>query len=233
MFIIADYSSQEVRILADKTQDPTLLDALRSGKDLHRITAAALFEKPEDQITPEERKMAKINLFMSIYGGGVDKMMEQFGLTKQQATKMLSNLFSRYPGIKEYQDRVSDFSLEHGYMVTDDYIYRKIYVEGYELLRFLEPRKRRQAIGKIFRDSSNYNIQSTAATMTKLAGIYLRDAGVKLVLCIHDEVVVECKAEDAERVKLIVEDCMSRAAKALCKSIDIPAEAKIVNQWTK
>lgn len=66
VFIDADYSSQEVRILADKTQDETLLDALRSGKDLHRITAAALFEKPEEQITSEERKIAKINLFMTI-----------------------------------------------------------------------------------------------------------------------------------------------------------------------
>lgn len=129
VFVTADFSSQEVRILADKSQDPTLLDALRSGKDLHRITASALFEKLESEITPEERKLAKINLFMTVYGGGADKMVEQFNISRSKADKMFANLFTRYPGIKLYQDQALEFSLKHGYMVVDDFIKRKIYIQ--------------------------------------------------------------------------------------------------------
>lgn len=69
--------------------------------------------------------------------------------------------------------------------------------------------------------------------MTKLAGIYIRQAGLKLVLCVHDQVIVECLESEAEKTKLIVEDCMRKAAEVLCKSIEVPAEAKITIQWSK
>lgn len=69
--------------------------------------------------------------------------------------------------------------------------------------------------------------------MTKLAGIYLRAAGVKLVLCIHDEVVVECSEKEAEDVKATVESCMRQAASMLCRSIEVPAEAVITKKWSK
>ncbi len=205
---------------------------------MHRITASALFEKPEEQITPEERKIAKINLFMTIYGGGVDKMVEQFNITKAKATKMQSNLFKRYPGIKKYQDDMYNFSMAHGYMVADNFIRRKIYIQDFEKLPYLSNRERKRFMSKIFRDSSNYNIQSPAATMTKLAGIYLRQeykkhGWFKLVLKVHDEAVNESDIQKAEETKLIVEDCMRRAAEVICKSISIPAEAIITKQWSK
>ncbi len=227
---------------AEKSQDAAMLKALREGLDLHRTAAAGLYNKLEEDVTSTERFNGKTANFATMYGASAFKMMETFGVDKKKAEKMLNGYFEKFPGLRDFQESSYQHSIEFGYIVADDFIRRKIYIQDYDRFVWLRDHQNlhpefkkefRILSGQIFRKSANFPIQSLGATMTKLAGIYLREAGLKIVLQIHDEYVIECLESDAERVKLIVEDCMKRAANALCKSIQVPAEAVITKTWSK
>lgn len=249
-FVICDYSSQELHIVADKSKDKEMLRILRERGDLHKAAAAALYDKKEEDVTPAERKQGKITNFAIVYGGGDDKIAEFFKIPRTKAKKMRLNYFKRFPSLLEFQNQSYAYALQNGHILIDQ-LGRKFYIKEHaellELKKMAEDHNCSPAIrkrylklsGKIFRDSANYPIQGTAASMSKFAGVLIRKESqknpglFKILLLIHDEWVVECETKDAEQVKSIVEACMSKAAKAFCKSVQVPAEAIISHKWLK
>lgn len=249
-FIICDYSSQELHIVADKAQDKEMLRILGEKGDLHKAAAAALYDKKEEDVTPAERKQGKITNFAIVYGGGDDKIAEFFKIPKSKAKIMRLNYFKRFPHLLEFQNKSYAYALQNGHILIDQ-LGRKFYIKEHaellELKKMSEDPNCHPAIrkrylklsGKIFRDSANYPIQGTAASMSKFAGVLMRKEMqkepdlFKILLLIHDEWVVECEAVNAERVKTIVESCMLKAAKAFCKSVQVPADAIISPKWLK
>lgn len=249
-FIICDYGSQELHIVADKSQDPTMLEVLRNKGDLHRTAAAALYEKAESEITSAERKEGKITNFTIVYGGGEDKIAETFKIPRTKAKRLIQNYFEKFKKLKELQERSYAYALANGHILVDQ-LGRKSYIKEHaELLALKKMAEdpncnrdiRKQYLklsGKIFRDSSNYPIQGTAASMSKFAGVLIREESLKnkdlfkIILLIHDEWVVECLLKDSEIVKDIVERCMVKAANAFCRSVNIPADAIVSQKWNK
>ena len=248
VFIISDYSSQELNIAADKSQDETMLNALRNGEDLHRLAASGLYNKPINEITQEERKNGKIVNFSIIYGAGEDKIAEFFNCSKSKAKQLLQGYFQKFPKLKPLQDASFNRTVKNGYITIDE-LNRRCYVPEYEEYQWLsknvltdsspEFKKRLKALtGKIFRDSSNYIIQGQAADMSKYAGILLRREAkktdkFKIILLVHDEWLLECSSDDAEEVTTILQNCMGIAADRFCASVQIKCEAHVSINWSK
>lgn len=250
-FIIADYTSQEMHVLADQAQDKNMLTALRNKDDLHSLTASKMYKvEVSKKVNAHLRPNGKKLNFTIPYGGGVTKIAHEFKMPVKQAQQLLDNYYAGYPSLKPHFDRVFAASMKNGYILVDR-LGRKSYIGAYEEVKNLMKLAQLGAISKkqskllkslteqIRRDSQNYCIQGTSASIAKLAGIYMRQEfqrlsiDAKILLLIHDEWVVECYIQDSLRVKEVVEDCAKRAAAFFCRSIQIPAEGLITNKWNK
>lgn len=248
--VIADYSSQELNIVADKSQDWVMLETLRNGGDLHRVAASGLYDKPEEEITGPERKNGKIVNFSIIYGAGADKLAEMFKCSKAKGKVLLDNYFRKFRKLEVLQKESFRNSIENGY-ISIDTLNRRSYLPDYTEYLYLSKlqydhntnpvlKKRFTSLtGKIFRDSANYPIQGTAASMSKYAGILLRrkereNPGLfKILLLIHDEWILECEDDDVNEVIAILNQAMSAAADRFCTSLKIKCEAGVSKNWTK
>ncbi len=242
-FVIADYSKQELFAAAFLSQDETLLRELLRGEDLHRKNAATLLNKPEDQVTDEERTEGKTCLFSLIYGAGPDKVAKQFKVTMAKAKTMHTAILNRYPKLRDFQKASFEASMRNGYITIGE---RRCYIAEIDRIRELDRLRKyypkyekeyRKLVSKVFRDSSNYPIQGLGALITKYAAILIRrkltDNIGKLLLLVHDEIITECKFENTNIVKEIVESCMEQAVSHLCNGLKIPVEAKISKKWIK
>lgn len=226
-----------------------MLTALRNKEDLHRLAASGLYNKPIEEITPEERKNGKIVNFSIIYGAGEDKLAEFFNCSKSKAKNLLQNYFKKFPGLKPLQDKSYNLSINNGYISIDS-LNRRCYIPEYkeylELNRLCNShnadpvfkKRLRQLEGKIFRNSANYIIQGEAACMSKYAGVLLRRAAketkaFKIILLIHDEWLLECSSDNVERTKDILKQCMGIAAERFCKSVQIKCDTHASKNWTK
>lgn len=248
-FIVGDFSKQELHGAAFQSGDEAMITALREGQDLHRIAAAGLYHIPLEEVTDLQRHNGKTANFAIQYGATVYKLMETFGVSEQEAIIMLEGYFKMFPEIKKFQLKTFEFALEHGYIIADNYIKRKIWVDKYDKFLYYKQRKDGDRYsdrmyktlgGEIFRMAANYPIQSWGATMTKLAGILMRrefqkipEADAKIVLQVHDEYVVECKIEFIDQVYKIFESCMLQASRKLCPIMDVPSEFHITKYWSK
>lgn len=206
-----------------------MLEALAEGKDLHAIAASALYQIPIEEVTKEQRKNGKITNFAIGYGAGADKISAQFGVSKKQGQKLIDNYFNLFVGVKEYQDKTFEETINKGY-ISVDILGRKSFLPYYDIYQLTKSKK---LLNEYFRLNANFPIQGTAASMAKLAGVYLREQGLKLVLLEHDCWIIECDKKEAKEVAKIVEDCMQRAANYFCPSVKIKAEAIISNKWCK
>lgn len=252
VFIIADYSSQEIHITADKTKDPLMLDILRNGGDMHKAAGAALYNISESEVTKAQRQNGKTTNFLIIYGGGASKLAESFGVQLKKAKEMLASYHERFCKIEPFQNAVFNHAIKHGYIPIDRFG-AKYYIQEYPKLLSLKSKVNRLGdncplkivnayntlISEIKRKCGNYPIQGEAATMAKLAGIYLlqylrkNPNKFKILLLIHDEWLIETTKENSEEVKRIVEQSMILASKQLCKLLEIKAEAVIAKSWIK
>jgi DNA polymerase I len=249
-FVICDYSGQELHIVAHLSQDKNMLEILRNKGDLHKATAAALYNIPVEKVTKAQRQDGKTANFTIVYGGGAEKLAEVFGVPMPQAREMIARVFKMFPGLKPFQEKSAAKTLKNGY-VHVDMLGRRSYIPYYDV--YLEYQRLNNTLGKntpkeanlkswtakLLRNSANFPIQGTAASMSKLAGIYLRDYLLSnpnafyILLLVHDEWVIECDINKAEEIKLVLEDCMSRAADYFCSSVSIPSEAIISKVWIK
>ena len=198
VLVSADYSQIELRIMAHISGDPNLLAAFERGEDVHRATAADVFGRALHEVTPEERRYAKTINFGLIYGMSAFGLAQQLGLERATADAYIASYFTRYPGVKRYMDETRVLARERGYVET---------VFGRQLWL---PDIRSSAQGRrsgAERAAINAPMQGTAADLIKLAMISVQDwldaeeMASKLIMQVHDELVLEVPPEELARVK--------------------------------
>lgn len=232
-FVIADYGSQELRVVANLAGDRTMIQAFKDGEDLHKIAASALFNVPLEEVTKEQRRSAKIFNFSILYGAGEANVADQFKISRSQAKKLIDAYYKKFDGLKRYQQTKLEETLKNGYIKVDK-LGRKSWLSDFNLFRITGSRKQ---LADYTRINSNFPIQGTAASMMKLAAVNLRkslkDTTGKIILLVHDEVLVECEEYESEKIKNLVEKALSEAAYFFCTSVPPPADAIIADCWYK
>ena len=209
VLLAADYSQIELRLLAHLSNDPAFVAAFKSGGDIHRQTAALIFDVPLDEVTSEMRARAKTINFATIYGQGAHALSRQLKIAHAEAKEFIERYFERFQGVRAYLDASVEFAREHGYAET--IFKRRRYIP--------ELRERNfniRAFGE--RTAANSPIQGSAADLIKIAMIRIRDRLVReqltgrMLLQVHDELVLEVPVGEIQAVTLLVKDEMEHAA---------------------
>jgi DNA polymerase-1 len=209
-FLAADYSQIELRLLAHLSGDPAFVQAFQSGGDIHRQTAALIFDVPLEQVTSEMRGRAKTINFATIYGQGPHALSRQLKISHAEAKEFIERYFQRFHRVREYLDSMVEYAREHGYVET--IFKRRRYVP--------ELRERNfniRAFGE--RTAANSPIQGSAADLIKIAMIRIHDRlknerfSARMLLQVHDELVFEVPGPEMEAVTTLVRDEMEGAAK--------------------
>ncbi len=209
ILIDADYSQIELRVLAHVADDETLINAFLSGEDIHTVTASQVFGVPTEFVTSEMRKRAKAVNFGIIYGIGDYSLSQDLKIPKKVAAEYIHNYLAKYSGVSEYLESTKAFARENGFV--DTIFGRRRYIPEINATN-----KNLQAFGE--RVAMNTPIQGAAADLIKIAMIrtdkMLREAGLKarLILQIHDELIIESPIEEAERAEAILREAMQGAA---------------------
>jgi DNA polymerase I len=207
-FISADYSQIELRVLAHLSGDPIFVDAFRSGADIHRETAALVFEVAAGAVTPAMRDAAKTINFATIYGIGPFALSKQLGTSVQEAKTFIENYFERLPGVRHYLDRQIERAYQDGYVET--LVGRRRYIpevksKNYNIRQFGE------------RAATNAPVQGSAADIIKIAMIRIgrlleeRDDGTRMLLQVHDELLFEARTDRVDEIRMLVTEQMENA----------------------
>ena len=217
-FADADYSQIELRILAHMSADEGLISAYHEGEDIHRITASKVFHVPFEEVTPLQRRNAKAVNFGIVYGISSFGLSQDLSISRSEAKEYMDKYFETYPGVKEYQNKVIADAKEKGYSVTM-YGRRRPIPElknsNFNLRQFGE------------RVAMNAPIQGTAADIMKIAMINVffalkrENLKSRLILQIHDELVIETAEDEKEKVTALLTNEMERAA-----NLAVPLEAE-------
>jgi DNA polymerase-1 len=208
-FVVADYSQIELRLMAHFSGDPAFVQAFRDGGDIHRQTAALIFGVPLADVTSEMRSRAKTINFGTIYGQGPFALSNQLGITQDEAKQFIGDYFTRFAGVRAWLDAQVELARQQGYVETllgrRRYI-AEIHDKNFNLRSFAE------------RTSQNTPLQGSAADLIKLAMIAvhraLPEAGLqsRLLLQVHDELVVEAPEAEVERASALLKQHMEGAA---------------------
>jgi DNA polymerase-1 len=207
--VSADYSQIELRLLAHLSGDPAFVEAFRAGGDIHKQTAAIIFDVPVENVTAEMRSRAKTINFATIYGQGAHALSKQLKIEHADARAFIARYFERFSGIRRYLDSMVEFAREHGYVQT--IFGRRRYIP--------ELRERNfniRAFGE--RAAANSPIQGSAADLIKIAMIRIDDLlskeklESKMLLQVHDELVFESPPDELSRLELLVKQEMESAA---------------------
>ena len=205
VLVDADYSQIELRLLACMAGDRAMIDGFNSGEDIHRITASQVFGVPQEEVTPQMRRSAKAVNFGIVYGISPFSLSQDIGVTVAQAKEYMEKYFQHYSGVRAYMDGVVARAKADGYVTT--LFARRRWVPELKSSNF-----NTRSFGE--RVALNAPIQGTAADVIKAAMIRVRDRllaqGLKgrLVLQVHDELIVECPQEEAEAVQRLVKEEM-------------------------
>ena len=217
--ISADYSQIELRVMAHLSKDKNLIKAFNEGEDIHLTTASEVFDIDTKQVGREERRSAKAINFGLIYGISAFGLSKQLGIGRHLAAEYMDKYFSKYPGVREYMDIIKSDARKKGYVETLDG--RRVYLPSISTGNAI----RRQAAERV---AINAPVQGTAADIMKKAMLMvdssLKDSKVtaKLIMQVHDELVIESKEEDVKTVSDILKNSMSSAHKLL-----VPLEVDI------
>ncbi|MCB5162139.1 DNA polymerase I [Marinomonas algarum] len=223
--VAADYSQVELRIMAHLSQDKGLLDAFTKDADVHKATAAEVFEVSLDEVTTEQRRRAKAINFGLIYGMSAFGLAKQLGISRPEAAKYIQRYFERYPGVQQYMENTREGAKEKGFVET---IYgRRLYLPDIKAKNAMM----RQAAE---RTAINAPMQGSAADIIKRAMIKMHnwladtDLDVKMILQVHDELIFEVAEKDLEEAQAKITDVMQNSSK-----IDVPllVEAGIGDNW--
>ena len=204
----ADYSQIELRVLAHMSEDPVLIKAFNDGEDIHRATASNVLGIPEDQITAEERSRAKAVNFGVIYGMSGFGLSSNLNISRREADEYIKAYFEKHQAVKQFMDGQVEFCKENGYVET--MFGRKRYINEIKASQYMV-----RQIGE--RLAMNSPIQGSAADIIKIAMIRvyraLREEGLKsrLILQIHDELIIHTELEELDRVKKLLVDNMESA----------------------
>lgn len=213
-----DYSQVELRIVAHMSQDQSMMAAFRAGQDIHAATAAAIYGVPIETVSSEQRRHAKAINFGLIYGMSPYGLTRTTDLTLAEAEDFVDAYFKRFPGVKRYLDNIRRKATEQGFVET--LLGRRRYFPGLKNQRNRNIRMREE------REAINAPIQGTAADIMKIAMLRvpptLTDAGLKskMLLQVHDELVLECPQEELKEAASLVIDVMQNAY-----PMDVPLKA--------
>ena len=217
--VSADYSQIELRVIAHLSKDEVLIKAFKEGQDIHSSTASEVFGVGIDEVSGDQRRSAKAINFGLIYGISAFGLSKQLGINRNLAAEYMDTYFSRYPGVRKYMEKTKSDAKKTGFVET---MYgRRLYLPEISAGNAI----RRQAAERV---AINAPVQGTAADIMKKAMILvnneLKDKKVdaKLILQVHDELVIESNQKEVERVSQILSNCMSRAA-----SLTVPLDVEI------
>ena len=207
--LAADYSQIELRIMAHNSQDPGLLDAFQAGLDIHQATAAEIFAVDLESVSAEQRRSAKAINFGLIYGMSAFGLTRQLGITRGDAQEYIELYFARYPQVKIYMDAIRNQARESGFVET--VFGRRLYLPDIDSRNY----QRRQYAE---RSAINAPMQGTAADIIKKAMIDLErqlveeSIDAKIIMQVHDELVLEVKDNSVDAVRELVTEAMGKAA---------------------
>lgn len=225
--VIADYSQIELRILAEFSGDRGFINAFNSGADLHRVTAAEVFNVSVDQVSREQRDFAKRLNFGVVYGIGAQRFSIMTGSSVPEAENILRKYFATYRGLDTYLREAADRAVRE----------RQARTGSGRLVRFRYDEQDRQQISMTKRNGKNTPIQGTSADILKRALRLLKDelrgTNAQIVNIIHDEIVVEADADEAQDVALKVERAMCAAGEEYVKTVPVKVETEIADEWVK
>ncbi len=223
--IAADYSQIELRIMAHLSQDPGLLHAFEKGLDVHRATAAEVFEVALDDVSREQRRRAKAINFGLIYGMSAFGLAKQLDVPRDEATHYMHKYFARYPGVETYMENIKETAREQGYVET--LFGRRLYLPQINAKNGLH----RQAAE---RTAINAPMQGTAADIIKKAMIQIdhwinsEKLPLNMIMQVHDELVFEAPEKQASEYARQIAERMSNAVKI---SVPLIVDAGIGNNW--
>jgi DNA polymerase-1 len=226
VLLSVDYSQIELRIVAHMAGDESMLAAFKAGEDIHATTAAAVYGMELDAVTKEMRRHAKAINFGLIYGMSAFGLTRTTDLTLAESERFVKTYFEKFPGVKKYLDGIRQLAAQQGYVET--LLGRRRYFPALQgkLNQQLKNREEREAI--------NAPIQGTAADIMKIAMLKippaLKAAGLKakMLLQVHDELVLECPKDEVEKTTRIVQETMTSA---YSMSIPLSTEARSGQSW--
>ena len=225
--VAADYSQIELRIMAHLSKDPGLTDAFLSGSDVHLRTASEVFDLDSDYVTDQQRRSAKAINFGLIYGMSAFGLARQLSITVSEAKGYIARYFKRYPGVKDYMDKIREQAATKGFVET---VYgRRLYLPEINSSN----RARRQAAE---RTAINAPMQGTAADIIKIAMLATDDwlcserLSSRITLQVHDELVLEVPNSEVDLVTAGLKRCMETAAE-----LDIPmlVDVGVGSNWNE
>ena len=227
MLVDADYSQIELRLLAHISGDETMKEAFLSGEDFHTVTASNVFGVPVSEVTPILRSRAKAVNFGIVYGISAFSLAQDIGVYPNEAKAYIDAYLEKYHGVRDYMKQIVETAKAQGYVST---VYgRRRYLPELKSANF-----NMRSFGE--RVALNMPVQGTAADIIKLAMVNvhrrLKAEGLKarLILQVHDELIVECPGEEAEQVRQILTEEMENAARL---SVPLLAEAHIGHSWAE
>ena len=225
--VIADYSQIELRILADFSEDKNFIEAFESGQDFHAATAAQVFGIKAEDVTPDQRSFAKRLNFGVVYGIGASRFASMTGLTQTEAENTLRKYFATYPRMDEWL-RMAASNVKGTRMTR---------TRSGRLARFRFDENDRASVASAQRYAKNMPIQGTSADILKRALRLLhediRPTSAMLVNIVHDEIIVECAANEAEQIATILDSAMVRAGQQYVKRVPIKIDVHTANEWSK
>ena len=225
VLLSCDYSQIELRVLADRANEPRLIEAFKQGMDIHTQTAMDVFGLTKDQVDSEHRRRAKAVNFGIVYGISDYGLANQLGISPQEARAFIQRYLETYPGIKRYMDEIVAFCDENGYVSTVTNRRREIpeiHDHSYTMREF----------GK--RAAMNAPIQGSAADLIKIAMLKVEKAMVdanvksKMILQVHDELIFDVPKDEVELMSKLVEETMEHA---VTMKVPLKAEVKVGNDW--
>jgi len=225
VLVAADYSQVELRIMAHLSEDPSLLAAFNAGQDIHRATAAEVFDVETEAVTTEQRRSAKAINFGLIYGMSAFGLARQLGINRKQAAEYIELYFARYPGVQNYMNNIRYTAAENGYVET--IFGRRLYLPEINSRNGM----RRQAAE---RTAINAPMQGTAADIIKRAMISVdswlqcSDLQSRMIMQVHDELVLEVPESELEAVKQGLVERMESAAELL---VPLVVDVGVGDNW--
>lgn len=221
----ADYSQVELRVLAHMSGDEHMIEAFESGEDIHRKTASQVFNVPFDEVTPELRSAAKAVNFGIIYGKSDFGLSDDLNISIVEARNYINSYFAKYESIKDFMDLIVASAQEKGYSTT--IFNRRRYIPEIKSSNFIDKNRGKRA-------AMNAPIQGSAADIIKIAmvNVYnrLKEYGLKskLILQVHDELIVEATSDEVERVKELLKDEMENAVNL---KVNLDVDLNVGDSW--
>ncbi len=221
----ADYSQIELRIITHLSEDKNMTEAFKHNKDIHTETASKVFGVPPEEVTKDMRRKAKMVNFGLIYGISAFGLSQRLGIPRKEAVEIIDNYFKQYPGIKKYMEQQIQFAREHGYVET--IMGRRRYLKDINSANG-------PVRGFAERNAINAPIQGSSADMIKIAMIRIFEEfnkhklRSKIILQVHDELVIDTFKEELEQVQQIVNDKMENALKL---HVPVVVDMNTGNNW--